>query len=255
MFKNNKFYRNKADQSLAHWGCWGEGVRETALVEVSFLFCLRRCVTIFTCLIIIYIINMCVYLLSHFSCVRLFVTLWTCNLSGSSVHGILQARRVLEWVACCPPGDLPDSGMKPAFLMSPALASRFFTTSSIWEDHIINIKYNNLKNRLYKYKLYMYVYTFIHTHTRLITFQILNLWIYLLAKIKPQGYTQDTLLITHRYAHMQSSKTFESPDVHVPSWTRKCRFLISDLSLEKSGLFTIYLVSPFYNFVLFFFFW
>ena len=163
MFKNNKFYRNKADQSLAHWGCWGEDVRETTLVEVSFFFCLRRCVTISTCLIIIYIINMRVCLLSHFSRVRLFVTLWTCNLSGSSVHGIFQARE-LEWVACCPPGDLPDSGMEPAFLMSPALASRFFTTSSIWEAHIINIKYNNLKNRLYKYKLYMYVYIFIYTH-------------------------------------------------------------------------------------------
>ena len=38
--------------------------------------------------------------LSHFSRVQLFVTLWTdCSLPGSSVHGILQAR-MLEWV--CP---------------------------------------------------------------------------------------------------------------------------------------------------------
>ena len=29
------------------------------------------------------------------------------SLPGSSVHGILQAR-ILEWVACSPPGDLPD---------------------------------------------------------------------------------------------------------------------------------------------------
>jgi len=37
--------------------------------------------------------------LSHFSCVRLFVTLCTYySLPGSSVHGILQAR-ILEWVA------------------------------------------------------------------------------------------------------------------------------------------------------------
>ena len=27
-----------------------------------------------------------------------------------------------------PPGDLPKSGMKPAFPMSPALAGEFFTT-------------------------------------------------------------------------------------------------------------------------------
>ena len=37
-------------------------------------------------------------LLSCFSCVRLFVILWTISLPGSSVHGILQAR-ILEWTA------------------------------------------------------------------------------------------------------------------------------------------------------------
>ena len=36
--------------------------------------------------------------LSHFSCVLLCVTLWTCSPPGSSVHGISQAR-ILEWVA------------------------------------------------------------------------------------------------------------------------------------------------------------
>ena len=35
-----------------------------------------------------------------------------CSPPGSSVHGILQAR-TLEWVACPPPGDLPDPGIKP----------------------------------------------------------------------------------------------------------------------------------------------
>ena len=32
-----------------------------------------------------------------------------------------------------PPGDLPNPGIKPASLMSPALASKFFTTSATWE--------------------------------------------------------------------------------------------------------------------------
>ena len=36
---------------------------------------------------------------------------------------------------CPPPGDLPDPGMEPAFLMSPASAVGFFTTSSTWEAH------------------------------------------------------------------------------------------------------------------------
>ena len=42
-----------------------------------------------------------------------------CILPGSSLPGILQAR-ILEWVACPPPGDLPDPGIKPASLRSPA---------------------------------------------------------------------------------------------------------------------------------------
>ena len=31
---------------------------------------------------------------------------------------------------CPPPGDLPDPGIKPASIMSPALAGRFFTTDT-----------------------------------------------------------------------------------------------------------------------------
>ena len=51
---------------------------------------------------------------------------------GSSVHGILQAR-VLEWLLCPPPGDLPDPGIEPPSLMSPVLAGGLFTTSATWE--------------------------------------------------------------------------------------------------------------------------
>ena len=39
----------------------------------------------------------CVYVLNCLSPVQLFVTQWTVNLPGFSVHGILQAR-ILEWV-------------------------------------------------------------------------------------------------------------------------------------------------------------
>ena len=31
---------------------------------------------------------------------------------------------------CPPPGDLSDPGIEPTFLMSPALAGRFYTTSA-----------------------------------------------------------------------------------------------------------------------------
>ena len=43
-----------------------------------------------------------------------------CSPPGSSVHRILQAR-ILEWLPCPPPGDLPDSGIEHASPMSPAL--------------------------------------------------------------------------------------------------------------------------------------
>ena len=32
-----------------------------------------------------------------------------------------------------PPGDLPDPGIKPTSVVSPALAGGFFTTSATWE--------------------------------------------------------------------------------------------------------------------------
>ena len=32
-----------------------------------------------------------------------------------------------------PPGDLPDPGIEPVVLMSPALAGEFLTNSGTWE--------------------------------------------------------------------------------------------------------------------------
>ena len=40
---------------------------------------------------------------------------------------------------CPPPGDLPDPGIKPTSLMSPALASGFFTTSATWKPVCCNM--------------------------------------------------------------------------------------------------------------------
>ena len=51
---------------------------------------------------------------------------------GSSVHGIPQ-QEYWSGLACPPPGNLPDPGIKPTSLASPALAGRFFTTSATWE--------------------------------------------------------------------------------------------------------------------------
>ena len=46
--------------------------------------------------------------------------------------GILQAR-ILSGLPCSPPGDLLDPGIEPTSLASPALAGRFFITSTTWE--------------------------------------------------------------------------------------------------------------------------
>ena len=54
------------------------------------------------------------------------------GLPDSSVNGILQAK-ILEWVACPPPGDLPNPWIKPVPVMSPALVGRLFTTNPTWE--------------------------------------------------------------------------------------------------------------------------
>ena len=37
---------------------------------------------------------------------------------------------------CPSPGDLPDAGIEPVSLTSPALAGRFFTASATWKARI-----------------------------------------------------------------------------------------------------------------------
>ena len=76
------------------------------------------------------IVGVCV--VSHFSCIRLFATLWTIVLQVSLS---MRFSRQEYWsgLPCPPPGDPPNPGIKPVSLMSPALAGRFFTTSTAWE--------------------------------------------------------------------------------------------------------------------------
>ena len=62
----------------------------------------------------------CVYVDSGQSCLTLCNPL-DCSSSGSSVHGILQAR-TLELVAISFSRDLPNPGIEPGSLASPALA-------------------------------------------------------------------------------------------------------------------------------------
>ena len=71
-------------------------------------------------------------MLSCFSCVQLFVTLWTVD-HQASLPMVFSKQEYWRGLPCPPPGDLPDPGIKPLSLTSPALAGRFFTTNATWE--------------------------------------------------------------------------------------------------------------------------
>ena len=68
-------------------------------------------------------------MLSH---VRLFVTSWTVA-HQAPLFMEFSRRECWSGLPCPPPGNLPHPGIELAFLMSPALAGRYFTTSTIWE--------------------------------------------------------------------------------------------------------------------------
>ena len=58
-----------------------------------------------------------------------------CSMPGSSVHGIFQ-QEYWSGLLFPTPGDLPDPGIKPESLASPAMAGGFFTTRATWEASI-----------------------------------------------------------------------------------------------------------------------
>ena len=81
---------------------------------------------------IIFLSSPSLFVLSRFSHVQLFATLWTIAHQTPPSAEILQAR-ILGWVAMPSSGDLPDLGMEPAALTSPSWVGRLFTTSTTWE--------------------------------------------------------------------------------------------------------------------------
>ena len=67
--------------------------------------------------------------LNHFSRVQLFVTLWTVPHQVPLSMGFSR-QEYWSGLPSLPPGDLPDPGIKPVSLTSPALVGEFFTTSA-----------------------------------------------------------------------------------------------------------------------------
>ena len=71
------------------------------------------------------------YVLSCFSCVQLFATPWTV---AHQAPLIMEFSRQEYWSMLYPaPQDLHNPGIKPASLMSPAVAGRFLNISTTWE--------------------------------------------------------------------------------------------------------------------------
>ena len=75
-------------------------------------------------------LHVCV--LSCFSCVRLFVTLWTVVRQVPLFMGFSR-QEYWSGLPCPRPGDLPNPGIEPMSRMSSALAGEFFTTGTTWE--------------------------------------------------------------------------------------------------------------------------
>ena len=79
-------------------------------------------------------IKLC-YMLSRFSHVWFFATLWT--VAGQAFLSMGFSRQEYwSGLPCPPPRDLPDPGIEPPSLRTPALAGGFFTTSTTWEAQV-----------------------------------------------------------------------------------------------------------------------
>ena len=73
-----------------------------------------------------------VWVLSHFSRFWLFATLWSVAFQAPLSTGFSR-QEYWNGLPCPPPGNLPNSGIEPKSLKSPALVGGFFTIKATWE--------------------------------------------------------------------------------------------------------------------------
>ena len=70
-----------------------------------------------------------------FSCVWFFAT--PCTVAHQAPLSMeISKQKYWSGLPCLPPGDLPHLRVKPMSLVSPALASRFFNTRTMWEARV-----------------------------------------------------------------------------------------------------------------------
>ena len=77
-------------------------------------------------------------MLSGFSHVQLCATLWTVACRGPLSMGFSR-QKYWSGLPFSPPEDLPDPGIDPPSLMSPAFTGVFFTTSAPWKPIWYNL--------------------------------------------------------------------------------------------------------------------
>ena len=87
---------------------------------------------------LIYRLGFCCSVLSRFSRVRLFVILWTIAHQAAGSMGFSR-QEYWSGLPCPPTGDLPDSGIKPTSLMSPALVGGKPGFCNIWLNAILQV--------------------------------------------------------------------------------------------------------------------
>ena len=75
-------------------------------------------------------------MMSRFSHVQVFVTLWTVAHQAPLSMGFSR-QEYWSGLPCLLPGDLPNPEIEPTALTCHALADRFLTISTNWEAHII----------------------------------------------------------------------------------------------------------------------
>ena len=68
-------------------------------------------------------------MLRYYTCVQLFATLWTIDCQAPLSLGFSR-QKYWSGLPCPPLTDLPNPGIEPVSLTSPALAAGFFTTST-----------------------------------------------------------------------------------------------------------------------------
>ena len=93
----------------------------------------------------------CACLLSHFRHVQLFTSPWIIAHQAPLSMGFSRQEywSGLPWP---PPGDLPDPGIEPISLKSPALAGGFFITNTTWEAPLFFMESFNLHRRMMFHK-------------------------------------------------------------------------------------------------------